>query len=163
MIQHQYYLIPNGNGNWKKTAPDKDKGHVTSTNQSKDGRVLELIRLCKKWNKVKNAKTLPSYMLETMIINFADSQAVLNEYIDLRFRDALSYIAGHILNPVYDMKGIQGDINNLGIDDKLRLQQKAWTDYNKACEAWQQEQAGNHKEAIKKWGEILGSDFPTYG
>ena len=158
-----YYLIPNGNGNWKKTAPDKDKGHVTSTNQSKDGRVLELIRLCKKWNKVKNAKTLPSYMLETMIINFADSQAVLNEYIDLRFRDALSYIAGHILNPVYDMKGIQGDINNLGIDDKLRLQQKAWTDYNKACEAWQQEQAGNHKEAIKKWGEILGSDFPTYG
>lgn len=65
-----YYLIPNGNGNWKKTAPDKDKGHVTSTNQSKDGRVLELIRLCKKWNKVKNAKTLPSYMLETMIINF---------------------------------------------------------------------------------------------
>ena len=53
------------------------------------------------------------------------------------------------------MKEIQGDINNLGIDDKLRLQQKAWTDYNKACEAWQQEQAGNHKEAIKKWGEIL--------
>ena len=50
-----------------------------------------------------------------------------------------------------------------GIDDKLRLQQKAWTDYNKACEAWQQEQAGNHKEPIKKWGEIFGSDFPTYG
>ena len=51
----------------------------------------------------------------------------------------------------------------IDIDDKLRLQQKAWTDYNKACEAWQQEQAGNHKEAIKKWGEIFGSDFPTYG
>ena len=124
---------------------------------------MELIRLCKKWNRVKNAKTLPSYLLETMIINFADSQAVLNEYIDLRFRDALSYIAGHILNPVYDMKGIQGNINNLGIDDKLRLRQKVWTDYNKACEAWQQEQAGNHKEAIKKWGEIFGSDFRTYG
>ncbi len=55
-----YYLIPNGNGNWKKTAPDKDKEHVINTNQAKDGRVLELIRLCKKWNKVKNAKTLPS-------------------------------------------------------------------------------------------------------
>ena len=61
-----YYLIPNGNGNWEKTAPDKDKEHVTNTNQSKDGRVLELVRLCKKWNKVKNAKTIPSYMLETM-------------------------------------------------------------------------------------------------
>ena len=72
--------------------------------------------------------------------------------MDFRFRDALSYIADHILSPVYDMKEIQGDINNLDIEDKLRLQQKARTDYNKACEAWQQEQAGNHKEAIKKWG-----------
>ena len=157
-----YYLIPNGNGNWKKTAPDKDKERVTSTNQSKDGRVLELIRLCKKWNIVKNAKTLPSYILETMIINFADSQAVLNEDIGLRFRDALHYIAGHILDPVYDMKEIQGDINNLDRDDKSRLQKKAWTDYCKAHEAWRQEQAGNHKEAIKKWGEIFGSDFPTH-
>ena len=158
-----YYLIPNGNGNWKKTAPDKDKEHVTSTNQSKDGYVLELVRLCKKWNKVKNAKTLPSYMLETMIINFADSQAKLSQWIDLRFQKALSYIADHILDPVYDMKGIQGDINNLGLDDKSHLKQKAWNDYNKACEAWEQEKAGNHKEAIKKWGEIFGSDFPTYG
>ena len=124
---------------------------------------MALIRICKKWNRVKSAKTLPSYLLETMIINFADSQAELSQWIDLCFKNALSYIAGHILSPVYDMKGIQGDINNLSIDDKLRLQQKALTDYNKACESWQQEQDGNHKEAIKKWGEIFGSDFPTYG
>lgn len=158
-----YYLIPNGNGNWKKTAPDKDKERVTNTNQSKGGRVLELIRLCKKWNKVKKAKTLPSYMLETMIINFADSQAELNKYIDFRFRDALNYIVEHIFDPVYDMKGIQGDINNLGLGDQWCLWQKAWTDYNKACEAWLKEKDGNHEEAIKKWGEIFGSDFPTYG
>src|SRR5699024_6873077 len=110
-----------------------------------------------------NAKTLPSYMLETMIINFADSQTELSEYIDFRFRDALNYLASHILSPVYDMKEIQGDINNLSVDDKLCLQQKAQTDYKKACEAWEQEKASNHKEAIKKWGEIFGSDFPTYG
>ena len=124
---------------------------------------MALIRICKKWNRVKSAKTLPSYLLATMIINFADSQAELSQWIDLCFKNALSYIAGHILSPVYDMKGIQGDINNLSIDDKLRLQQKALTDYNKACESWQQEHDGNHKEAIKKWGEIFGSDFPTYG
>lgn len=157
-----YYLIPNGNGNWKKTAPDKDKEHVTNTNQDKDGRVLELIRLCKKWNKVKNAKTLPSYMLETIIINFADSQTELSQWIDLRFRDALKYIADHIMSPVYDMKEIQGDINDLDFSDKWSLQQKAQADYDKACEAREQESAGNQKEAIKKWGEILGSDFPTY-
>lgn len=158
-----YYLIPNGNGNWKKTAPDKDKAHVTSTNQSKSGRVLELTRLCKKWNRVKNVKTLPSYLLETMIINFADTQAELSQYIDLRFRDALNYISNNILNPVYDMKEIQGNINNLGLYDKFCIRRKAQDDWKKACEAWEQEKKGNHKEAIKKWGEIFGSDFPTYG
>lgn len=158
-----YYLIPNGDGNWKKTAPDKDKDHVTNTNQSKDGRVLELVRICKKWNKVKNAKTLPSYMLETMIINFADSQTELSQWIDLRFRDALKYIADHIMSPVYDMKEIQGNINDLDFSDKWSLQRKAQADYDKACDAREQESAGNQKDAIKKWGEILGSDFPTYG
>ena len=55
-----YYLIPNGKGNWKKTDPLKDKEHVTNTNKDKEGRVLELIRLCKKWNNVKKATTIPS-------------------------------------------------------------------------------------------------------
>jgi len=159
-----YYLIPNGNGNWEKTAPDKDKEHVTNTNQSKDGRVLELVRLCKKWNKVKNAKTIPSYMLETMIVNFADSQDELRKWIDLRFKDALKYIADHILSPVYDMKEIQGDINSLSLLDKYTLQQKAQADYEKACDASNAEiTEKDQKKAINKWGEIFGSDFPTYG
>lgn len=158
-----YSLIPNGSGNWKKTAPDKDKEHVTNTNQNRNGYVLELIRLCKKWNKVKNAKTIPSYLLETMIINFADAQDELSQWLDIRFRDALKYLADHITGSVYDMKDIQGDINTLDFYEKIALQQKAQTDYNKACEADSAEIAGNHKEAIKKWGEVLGSDFPTYG
>lgn len=158
-----YYLIPNGNGNWKKTAPDKDKDHVTNTNQRKNGRVLELIRLCKKWNKVKNVITMPSYLLETMIINFADSQLELNKCIYYRFMDVLIYISNNIWNPVYDMKEIQGDINNLNSEDRRRIQQKALTDCVKAFKALEQESIGNHKEAIKKWSEIFGSDFPTYG
>ena len=158
-----YYLIPNGKGNWKKTDPRKDKEHVTTTNQENNGRVLELVRLVKKWNKVKNVKTLPSYMLETMVINFADSSAYLSEYIDLRFRDALKYIADHIFDPVYDMKDIQGDINNLSVYDKITIKQKAQVDYEKACLASEYEKVKNHKAAIAKWGEIFGSDFPEYG
>lgn len=158
-----YYLIPNGNGNWKKTDPRIDKEHVTNTNQNNLGRVLELIRLCKKWNKVKNAKTLPSYLLETMIINFADSPQELNQHIDLRFKSALRYIAENVTQPVYDLKKIQGNINDLNWADRLNLQQKAQVDYRKACEAWAQEQKGNQKEAIRIWREILGGDFPTYG
>ena len=159
-----YYLIPNGTGNWKKTDPKKDKDYVTATNQSKNGRALELIRLCKKWNKVKNAKTIPSYLLETLIINHCDAETELSQWIDLRFRDALEYISAHIYSSVYDMKEIQGDINDLSLTDRYSIQQKAQADYIKACEASNAErQEKDQKKAINKWGEILGSDFPTYG
>ena len=137
---------------------------MTATNQSKNGRALELIRLCKKWNKVKNAKTIPSYLLETLIINHCDAETELSQWIDLRFRDALEYISAHIYSSVYDMKEIQGDINDLSLTDRYSIQQKAQADYIKACEASNAErQEKDQKKAINKWGEILGSDFPTYG
>lgn len=158
-----YYLIPNGSGNWKKTDPWKDKEKVTAANQSKDGRLLELIRLVKKWNKVKNAATMPSYLVETMMVNFADSVKELDPCIDFRFTKALEYISAHIFKPVYDMKEIQGDINTLEFSNKLVLQIKAENDYKKACEAWECESAGNQKQAIQKWGEVFGSSFPGLG
>ena len=157
-----YYLIPNGKGNWKKTDPLKDKEHVTNTNKDKEGRVLELIRLCKKWNNVKKATTIPSYLLETMIINYCDSKTTLSQFIDYRFRDALKYIADNIKNSVNDMKEIQGDINTLSDSDKSKLKEKANNDYQKACDASNAETKDQEK-AIKLWGEILGGDFPIYG
>ena len=157
-----YYLIPNGKGNWKKTDPTKDKAYVTNTNKDKEGRVLELIRLCKKWNNVKKSTTIPSYLLETMIINYCDSQNTLSQFIDYRFRDALKYIADNIMNSVSDMKDIQGDINTLSDSDRSKLKEKANNDYQKACEASNAETKDQEK-AIKLWGEILGGDFPTYG
>lgn len=158
-----YYLIPNGRGTWMKTDPRKDRERISSTNQGKNGRLLELIRLVKKWNKVKNAKTIPSYLLETMMVNYAESVAELDSCIDFRFKNALRYIADNILGFVYDMKEIQGNINLLSFSDRFTLQAKAQADYEKACEAWGHESVNNQKQAIKKWGEIFGRDFPEYG
>lgn len=158
-----YYLIPNGKGNWKKTDPLKDKEHVTSTNQAKDGRLLELVRLIKRWNETKNSGSVPSYLLETMIVYYADSVTELDQYIDFRFKNAMKYIADNILASVSDMKDIQGDINTLSYMSRFSLQSKFQTVYEKACTAWDYEKSGDHENAIKKWGEIFGSDFPEYG
>lgn len=158
-----YYLIPNGKGNWKKTDPSKDRDHVTNSNQAKDGRLLELVRLTKKWNKVKKATTIPSYLLETMVVNYTDSVSELDAYIDLRFINVLKYISNYMLASIYDLKGIQGNINTLSPEDRLLLQSKAHTDYLKACTAQYYERNGMQKDAINKWREILGGDFPTYG
>ena len=158
-----YYLIPNGKGKWKKTDPLKDKEHVTTTNQDKNGRLLELVRLIKRWNMTRNAGSIPSYLLETLIVYHADSVNELNQYIDFRVRDAFKYIADNIGSSVSDMKEIQGDVNTLSSSSKSIIKTRAQTDYEKACTAWEYENSGDQENAIKKWGEIFGNDFPQYG
>lgn len=158
-----YYLIPDGNGNWKKTDPRRDRDYVTNVNQAKDGRLLELIRLAKKWNIVKNARTMPSYLLETMAVKYAESTTELSQYIDFRFKDFMKYLYENIFYPVADLKEIQGNINTLSYEEKASIKYVSERDYNKALEAWEFERHKEIKKAINKWREILGSDFPTYG
>lgn len=157
-----YYLIPNGNGNWKKTAPDVDKEHVMTTNQKHAGKVLPLIRLCKRWNKTKNVTTIPSYMLETMIINFADSVDKLSDFVGENFFNALNYIATNITSPIYDLKRIQGNINTLDSSQQFAIVAKAVSDCKKAEEAHMLDVMGWSQYAIRIWGEIFGKDFPRY-
>ena len=48
-----YYLIPDGNGHWKKTDPRIDKERTTNVNKDRDLNVLEFIRMIKYWNKIQ--------------------------------------------------------------------------------------------------------------
>ncbi|MBR2003955.1 MAG: hypothetical protein IJ991_07210 [Thermoguttaceae bacterium] len=157
-----YYLIPNGEGNWKKTDPRIDKQIITESNQRLDERLLELIRLCKKWNKVKHATTIPSYLLETLLVDFARSKSRLDECLAVRFTDTLNYIMKHIDFPVFDMKNIQQDINFLTSKVKEQIKEKAYQDWGKACEAGIHQRSGDHRQAILRWREIFGEEFPRY-
>lgn len=159
-----YYLIPDGSGNWKKTDPRKDRDKVTAVNQKHDGRVLDTIRLVKYWNKRPTMPSAPSYMLECLLLSYYDSlTSTSSEYIDIRFRDTLYHISQSIYNVVNDPKDIQGDLNTLTFDEKKKISDRAYSDYEKAFEAVRFEtQDHNHKASIKKWGEILGSEFPVY-
>lgn len=158
-----YYLIPNGIGNWKKTDPTIDRKKIVIENQRLDGRVLELIRLLKRWNNTKNASTIPSYLLEVLVLNHSEMQNELSQWLDIRFKDALAYISAHIFNSIYDPKAIQGDINSLSLQDRIVLSQKAEIDHQKACDAISFETSDkDHKKSISKWQEIFGGDFPRY-
>lgn len=159
-----YYLIPNGSGGWKKTDPTLDRDEIQRINKNLNGRVLDLTRLIKRWNKTKKAHTIPSYLLETLVLNYCETQSELSEYIDIRFSNVLIYLANNITNSVYDLKNIQGDINTLSYSDRILLSQKARDDCNKACDAVSFEtQENDHKKSISKWSEIFGEDFPSYG
>ena len=158
-----FYLIPDGNGNWKKTDPRIDNSRTTEINQKHNGNLLNLIRLVKYWNKRKVTLTIGSYLLECMILNIYDNKSGKeNWWIDLEFRDVLYGLSVAIKNDVDDPKGIQGNLNTFSSDDREKISTALYNAYCKACTARQYEADGKQKQAIEKWGEVLGSSFPQY-
>ena len=61
-----------------------------------------------------------------------------------------------------DPKGIQGNINNFNSSDRKKISDALYDAYKKAIEARNYERDEKQKEAINKWREVLGSDFPKY-
>ena len=155
-----YYLIPNGEGHWKKTNPIKDREFVTNQNQLNDGKLLALIRLVKYWNKHSSVVTLPSYLLETLLVNYAQLNNI-PEHMNERFKNALEYVRDNIFNPVYDMKRIQGNINNIPLDDKGSFYNAADGVISKSDLAIAWEKDGYDETALQIWHDILGENFPT--
>lgn len=156
-----FYLIPNGYGKWEKTDPRIDNKRTTRINQKFDGHLLELIRLVKYLNSRKLTITIPSYLLEVIILNYYDDQQFSSDWrIDAELWKVFSKISIKILDNIEDPKGIQGNINTLEWEDRNKI----FTFFSKkADEAWNavmQRINGNEQAAIDIWGDIFGEDFP---
>lgn len=159
-----YYLIADGKGNWLKTDPRKDRDMVSELNQKHDGVMLETIRLVKYWNKRPTMPSIPSYTLECLLLQYFNGIDEVSKWIDCRFRDILLYISNNIWNSINDPKEIQGNLNTLTYDEKIKISSRAKSDYDKANEAIAAEvNDKDHEKSIKKWTEILGNQFPQYG
>ena len=115
-----YYLIPDGKGNWQKTDPRIDRGRVTQVNQDNDKNILNLIRVIKYWNKRLTMPSMDSYLLENMVLDYysLNKYVKASSYIPLEIPKLLQYIQIHIFHPVNDPKSIQGNMNNLDLEDK---------------------------------------------
>ena len=161
---NDFYLIPDGNGNWKATDPRVDQARVSSINQKHNGKVLQLIRTLKYWNNRASMPTIPSYLFENIILNFSDLTDNLLEYIHFNLTIFWYYLKRAIYYEVQDPKGFQGNLNILSHDDRTKISLKADDAYNKALEAINFEvQEKDQKKAINKWREIFSNEFPTYG
>lgn len=158
-----FYLIPDGSGNWKKTDPRIDNDRTTELNKKYEGNLLKLIRLIKYWNKRKTTITIDSYLLECMILNVYDNMDENKNWrIDIEFKNTLYELSKIIMKNVEDPKGIQENINNFDLNDREKISNALYKAYEKAEEAREYEKDGKIKEAINKWGEILGKNFPKY-
>lgn len=158
-----FYLIPDGKGNWKKTDPRIDKQRTTDINQNNDGYVLNVIRIIKYWNKRSTMPSMSSYLLETMILDYYENTSeTVSSDIVLEILRVLGYLLTAVFDTVSDPKGIQGDINDLSYDVRNKISTRSSLDVARICEAIQFECDGKQKEAINKWREIFGSEFPEY-
>ncbi|OYU93845.1 MAG: nucleotidyltransferase [Bacteroidetes bacterium B1(2017)] len=159
-----YYIIPDGNGNWKKTDPRLDKSKTERINQAHDGNILNVIRIVKYWNKRRVVNTIPSYLLENMILNYYEIQNIkATSYVDMEFIKVMDYLVNAIYNYISDPKGIQGNLNNLSFDEKSNISNAALKYSDLAQEARRYEKNEDHKSAISKWSEVFGNTFPSYG
>jgi len=162
-FNRDYYLIPDGNGNWKKTDPRIDRQRFTDTNQLHNGNLLNVIRLMKYWNKRPTMPSMPSYLIENMILDYYAAQyEKASQYLDLEVIKLLPYIRNAIFLEVNDPKGIQGNINSLNYEDKVKISQRASLDYSKSLEAVEFKRQSNHRLSIAKWREVWGLNFPLY-
>lgn len=165
---HNYYLIPNGNGDWRKTDPRKDRARLSSINQACSGNVLNVIRALKYWNQRPNQTRISSYLLETMISNYYKNEvdwsraSNVTGYVDVEIEKVLIYLAKNIFSTIKDPKNISYDINYLNFDQRLAMYTKFNNALEKSNQARLYESLGQEKEAIKKWQEFFGNTFPDY-
>lgn len=158
-----FYLIPDGNGNWKATNPALDQRYVTEMNQKHKFSVHQLVRTLKYWNRRAQMPTISSFLFENFVLNFAESKSELSDYIDVNLINFWNYLETAIYNNVNDPKGIDTNLNSLSYDDKNKISNKANDAYTKGYEAYRLEtEDKNQNSAINKWRELFGDDFPQY-
>jgi len=158
-----YYIIPDGQGGWKATDPRIDQDRITKTNQEHGGIVMQLVRTLKYWNNKASMTTIPSYLFETIVLNFVESKEKLSDYIDVNLINFWNYLTTAILADIIDPKGFQGNINSLLYAERRSISSKAEDAYTKGIAAYKFEtEEKDQQKSINKWGEIFGKEFPKY-
>jgi len=164
--QSGVYLIPSGNGNyWMQTDPRKDQTLATEVNRQHNGKVLEIIRLMKYWNKQDRKPSIPSsYLLEVMLLYFYKSRwlttaGTLQEEVE----KSLIYIRDNIYSWIEDPKGIEGNINRLDHDVQNKIHARVTNDLENIKYGNYYESIGEKERAFEYWEKVLGSFFPAYG
>lgn len=160
-FQRTYYLIPDGNGKWKKTDPRIDARRATSINQQHNGEVLKIIRLVKAWHSRPVVPDIGSYLLENLILNYFETNwpATTDQ---LTLANVFQSLSQSIYLSCHDPKGIQGDLNSLLYETKHRFSEAALKACLCARNAIDFVDAGDHKSAHDEWRIVFGGDFPEY-
>lgn len=156
-----YYMIPNGNGKWKRTDPRKDQDFITRVNQYHNCHILPLIRVMKYWNEHNGyAPTIGSYHLETMLLNGFEYNTPLTD-VKSGIITAFKILQSSIHITCNDPKGLDSPLDgDLDFADRITFSLAAGKMAERLSGALISEILGLHEDAIKIWQKVL-PDFPN--
>src|SRR5699024_10842000 len=134
-IEEDFYLIPDGAGNWVRTRPISGDLPILYEDKIKEGRVLPLMRVLKYWNRHNVAPTIPSYVFELLVADFADSRSNLSWWTDFNVLSFFSFLSSRIWGGIKDPSGVWSDLNPFSDEEKRAIAQTVELARDKARKA----------------------------
>ncbi|HEU5403155.1 MAG TPA: hypothetical protein VFU86_17495 [Terriglobales bacterium] len=152
------YRIPSGSGWWLSTNPIQHESYLNERNKKLTGDLKKVARFVREWNRAHGSR-LASFHLEMLVAHTFDELGV-NSRTALRF----FFDQGRRNLSAHDPAGYSGNLSRyLSWDEKSEARASLKAARDRADLALGAEEQGNHKEAIRLWGIILGDSFPAYG
>ena len=158
-----WYLMPNGQGDWMRSDPRWDAENATSANQRHDGLLLPLVRLVKYWNTKRLRQGLSSYYVETLCLQVFKSRSAITtlpEGLETFFRKAGSLVRVRCPDPKDLGPRLDRDIDRRtkeSVERALREAARAARDARRA------ERAEDIANSLEAWQRIFGPEFPRFG
>ena len=158
-----YYLIPDGSGDWIRTDPRVDRNNMNHAVTRHGSLFRPLVRLLKYWNQRAGKPTLTSYYFETLVLNvfeYAPAIDTLPKAIHYFFNNCY----GYLMSSCPDPKGLGPALDrNIDADTKNKVSNAMLDGSVRSKLALEKASEGNVKEAIEWWVRVFGSGFPAYG
>lgn len=158
-----FYLIPNGYGNWMKTNPRVDQARLDAVVLRHGQAALKVIRLAKYWQRNNGTPKMPSYLVEKMAVDYLEGLVnPIPFYAYKTLGGLLEYIAKNILAPIPDAASIEPNLNHLSDEQRKLIAAMAVEHAERIHKAAVLESHGDQKACIETWGDVLGSSFPKF-
>ena len=152
------FILPAGDGTWQRTNPPAQKDWIDERHRILNYHLKPRVKLLKRWNAAHSHR-IGSWHLEVMTASiFSSMSANHRDGLERFFEWAPSRID---VNDPDDCGGLLA----AGLTSAQRTQiRDSFASALARCQRANTAEAdGDHREAIRLWTIILGSDFPAYG
>ncbi|WP_156525824.1 SMODS domain-containing nucleotidyltransferase [Mycobacterium adipatum] len=152
------YGLPNGSGGWLTTDPYAHSAWIAQRHKDLDYRLKPMVRMLKRWNNV-HSKYLKGFHLEVMIATLFSSLSGDSRDACEKFFQWAQYNL-----TVADPAGHGGDLSSyLTLANRASVLSNLEASRTRAVNANAAEADGDHKEAVRLWRIVFGSEFPSFG